>query len=172
MHPPSTQFLLWLLNYDLASQKHAFLRILHLSSLPSDDHEELAMRCGPHLHSLRIPHADRELIGSSRRLKEVFMFNGDGVTVDFLLTLPPSIEHIAFGFLQGVQALTCVFQVKGSEMGLENLRVVSLYRHVNQQWPGEWPTLLTLAKSIGVRLVRQENRGFLVGGVCVQLHGL
>ena len=165
MHPPTTQFLLWLLNYGLASRTHAFLRILHLSAFPTDDHGELAVHCGPHLHSLRIPHTDPELVESARRLKEIYLFDGNGVNIQFLLTLPPSIEHIALGFLQGMHALEFIFQVKGNGVALENLRVISLHLQINQKWPDHWSAMEARARRIGIELVRQENRGFLVGGV-------
>lgn len=164
MHPPTTYFLMWLLNYDLASQKRAYLRILHLSKFPDEDHGELAARCGPHLHSLRIPNADRAFIESARNLKEVFLFNGDGFTPRFLSSLPPTVEHIAFAYLHGVDALGSIFQVKRSGEGLQKLRVVSMHIQVNHNWPSHWAKLVTVAQSLNIELIRQENRGFLVGG--------
>jgi len=167
MHPPSTQFMLWLLNYKVASRTHAFLRILHLSAFPTGDNGDMAIHYGPHLHSLRTPKVDRQLIESARRLKEIFLFDGREITVEFLLLLPPSVEHIAFSLLDGIYALEHIFQVKGNGVALENLRALSLHRQMDQNWPKLWTDLANRAKSIGIELIRQENRGFLVGGVSI-----
>jgi hypothetical protein len=157
--------MLWLLNYEVAGRKHAFLRILHLSAFPTGDNGDMAIHYGPHLHSLRTPQVDREIIVSARRLKEIFVFDGREITAEFLLLLPPSIEHIAFGFTQSSFALEHIFQVKGNGVALENLKVLSLHLQMNQTWPKTWSVLANMARGIGIELVRQEGRGFLVGGV-------
>jgi hypothetical protein len=162
--------MLWLLNYREASRKHAFLRILHLSAFPTGDNGDMATHYGPHLHSLRTPNVDFQLIESARSLKEIFLFDGREITVEFLLLLPPSVEHIAFSLLDGTYALEHIFQVKGNGVALDNLKVLSLHRQMGQTWPKLWTVLANRARNIGIELIRQENRGFLVGGVSIFIH--
>jgi hypothetical protein len=166
MRPQSVRFLLWLLNYDNSDKTENYLRILHLSALPNDDHSgRLASYYGCHLHSLRVPKADAALVKAAINLKEIYLLYEEDITVPFLLSLPPTMEHIACAvLLDRTQAVENVLRVKEGGFGLHKLRAMSLYRLNATPWPAFEP-LAAKARRLGFDLLRHEHRGLLVGGV-------
>ncbi|KAG8806604.1 hypothetical protein FRC17_004910 [Serendipita sp. 399] len=166
MHAASKNLILWILNYDEALLTKSYLRILHLSAVPSDDFDQdLAGHYGCHLHSLRIPTSNRFLIESAIQLKEIFLLRDEDLTKPLLFSLPSTVEHIAFSVMRGgAQAIDSVLQVKESGSALKRLKVVSLYRQSRDPWPFDWDGKSARARALGVELVRQDQRGLLVGG--------
>jgi hypothetical protein len=143
------------------------LRILHLSSLPTDDKDgEIAAYYGRYLHSLRVPRGDRSLIQSAINLKELYILHDQDLTFNFIRSLAPSIEHIACSVLTGhYQTILRVLETKGEGRYLNNLKTISLYCQSSDLSPYSWDVLISQAMSVGVDVIRQEQRGFLVGGV-------
>ncbi|PVG00895.1 hypothetical protein CPB86DRAFT_805553 [Serendipita vermifera] len=166
LHGPSVNFLLWILNHNAINHNNGHLRILHLSALPTDDKEgEIAAYFGRYLHSLRVPRGDRSLIQSAINLKELYILHDQDLTFNFVRSLPLSIEHIACTVSTGhYQAILNVLETKGEGHFLKNLRTMSLYCHSADLSPYSWDILVSQAMSVDVNIIRQEQRGFLVGG--------
>ncbi|KAG8820880.1 hypothetical protein FRC19_008529 [Serendipita sp. 401] len=114
MHAASKNTLLWILNYDDAILTKSYLRILHLSAFPQDDlDQDLAGYYGRHLHSLRIPSPNRFLIESTIQLREMYLLKDEDLTKPLLLSLPRTIEHIAFSVMKGgAQAIENLLKLK------------------------------------------------------------
>ncbi|KAG8808487.1 hypothetical protein FRC18_005013, partial [Serendipita sp. 400] len=166
MHAASKNTLLWILNYDDAILTKSYLRILHLSAFPQDDlDQDLAGYYGRHLHSLRIPSPNRFLIESAIQLREMYLLKDEDLTKPLLLSLPRTIEHIAFSVMKGgAQAIENLLKLKEGGFALKKLTVVSVYRQSKEPWPFDWEATWARARALGIDLIRQDQRGLLVGG--------
>ncbi|CAG7854147.1 SubName: Full=Uncharacterized protein {ECO:0000313/EMBL:CCA68934.1} [Serendipita indica DSM 11827] len=165
IRPLSVQSLLWLLNYDQGRLNGAHLRVLHLASMPENDHDgELASYYGRFLHSLRIPHPNRRLLESAQQIRELVLFDHKDITRELLRSLPPEVQHIAFSIQDFPSDSVENILMMRDRQFLKNLRVISVYRQSIKPWPVYWDRLVARAEALGILMVRQEHRGLLVGG--------
>lgn len=170
-HPQSIRFLQWLFRHQYEHHElGTYLRILHLSVPLADDSQgELASMYGRHLHSLRMLRPDWTLIKSATSLREIYLRHDEDISDILLVSLPPSIEHIACTTHNNrTTAVERVLQQKEFGRSLGSLRAMTLYcpkTDWQADWESRWSRLCIRAQRAGFDLVRQDDRSFLVGGV-------